>query len=65
MDRFRSFGNTLLVAFDGTGYFRSESIHYDQCSVAHHADGRVLYTHSALMASVVKPGCSRVLALEP
>jgi hypothetical protein len=25
----------------------------------------VVYTHSALMAAVVKPGCAQVLALEP
>jgi len=65
VERFRSFGNTLLVALDGTGYFRSESIHCDQCSVTHHRDGRVVFSHSALMASVVKPGCLQVLALEP
>lgn len=65
VEGFRSFGNTLLVALDGTGYFRSESIHCEQCSVARHSDGRVVYTHSALMAAVVQPGCPQVLALEP
>jgi hypothetical protein len=65
VEHFRSFGNTLLVALDGTGYFRSEAIHCPQCSVARHADGRVVYTHAALMAAVVKPGMPQVLALEP
>ena len=40
LEKFRSVGNTLLVALDGTGYFSSESIHCEQCSVAHHKDGR-------------------------
>jgi len=65
VERFRGFGNTLLVALDGTGYFRSESIHCPQCSVARHADGRVVYTHSVVMPAVVKPGCPQVLPLEP
>lgn len=65
VERFRGFGNTLLVALDGTGYFRSEAIHCPSCTVARHADGRVVYTHAALMAAVVKPGMPKVLALEP
>jgi len=65
MESFRSFGNTLLVALDGTGYFQSESIHCERCMVCQHKDGRTSYTHSALMPAVVKPGCSQVIALEP
>jgi len=65
VEGFRGFGNTLLVAVDGTGYFRSEAIHCAACSVARHADGRVVYTHAAVMPAVVKPGCAQVLPLEP
>jgi hypothetical protein len=65
VESFRSFGNTLLVALDGTGYFRSETLHCPQCSVAHHAKDRVVYTHTVLMAAVVRPGGGQVLALEP
>jgi hypothetical protein len=65
VERFHGFGNTLPVALDGTGYFRSDAIHCPQCSVAHHADGRIVYTHAPLMAAVVKPGMPQVLALEP
>lgn len=63
--RFRSFANTLLVAVDGTGYFYSESIHCDQCSVAKHRDGRVTYSHTALMPAVVGPDIPQVIPLEP
>ena len=65
MERFRGFGNTLLIALDGTGYVRSEAIHCAACSVARHSDGRVVYTHAAVMPALVKPGCPQVLALEP
>jgi len=65
VERFRSVANTLLVAVDGTGYFYSESIHCDKCSVAHHRDGRVTYSHTALMPAVVGPEIPQVIALEP
>ncbi len=52
---FRSIRNTLLVALDGTGYFSSEKLHCDQCSVAHHSDGRTVYSHSVLLAAVAVP----------
>ncbi len=65
LERFRSLGGSLLVALDGTGYFSSEAISCPQCSVAHHHDGRTVYTHSALMAAIVAPGVRQVLPLEP
>lgn len=65
VESFRSFANTLLVPLDGTGYFRSESIHCPSCSVTHHDDGRVSYTHQALLPAVVKPHCEQVIPLEP
>jgi Transposase DDE domain len=65
IDSFRSFANTLLIALDGTGYFYSESIHCPSCTVAQHRDGRLSYTHSAVMPAIVKPGCAQVIPLEP
>lgn len=65
LDQFRSFAGTLLIALDATGYFSSESIHCSSCSVAHHRDGRISYTHSALMPAIVKPDFPQVIALEP
>jgi len=65
LEKFRSVGNTLLVALDGTGYFSSETLHCDQCSVAHRKDGSTLYTHNVLMAAVVAPQVSQVIPLQP
>jgi hypothetical protein len=65
VESFRSFANTLLIPLDGTGYFSSESIHCESCSVAHHRDGRLSYSHSVLMAALVAPGRSEVIPLEP
>jgi len=61
---FRSLGGTLLVALDGTGYFSSEAISCDQCSITHRSDGHTLYSHSALMAAIVAPGVKHVLPLQ-
>jgi hypothetical protein len=65
LESFRSFANTLLVPLDGTGYFYSESIHCPSCRVTHHDDGRVSYSHQALMPAVVKPHRCQVIPLEP
>jgi hypothetical protein len=65
VESYRSFANTVLIAIDGTGYFYSEAIHCPFCHLAHHRDGRVSYTHSALMPAMVKPKCPQVIALEP
>jgi len=65
VESFRSFANTLLISVDGTGYFYSEAIHCPFCHVARHRDGRVSYTHSALMPALVKPKTPQVISLEP
>jgi hypothetical protein len=61
----RSFANSLLVALDATEYFLSEAIHCPSCMVSNHRDGRVTYTHSALLPAVVAPKHSHVLPLQP
>ena len=65
LDPFRSLGNTIPIALDGTAYFSSEALHCPSCSVAHHRDGRTVYSHSALLAAVFKPAVPQVLALPP
>lgn len=65
LEGFRSFGNTLLVAIDGTEYFSSKKIHCEQCSRRTLQNGETLYYHSVLTPVVVQPGNERVLPLEP
>jgi hypothetical protein len=65
VESFRCFANTLLISLDGTGYFYSEAIHCSFCHVARHRDGRVSYSHSALMPALVKPKTAQVISLEP
>jgi hypothetical protein len=66
LDEFRSFNNNLLIALDGTQYYSSNSIHCDNCSQKHHKkDGSITYSHSAVLAAVVKPGSNKVISLIP
>lgn len=62
---YRFFEGCLLVPLDGTEYFRSSKIHCSNCSVTHHANGKVSYAHKVLTPVIVAPGNPRVIALEP
>jgi hypothetical protein len=68
LDEFRSFNNNLLIALDGTQYYSSSSnsIHCDSCSQKHHKkDGSITYSHSAVLAALVKPGSNKAISLTP
>lgn len=65
LSRFRSYGNNLLVALDGTGYFFSHTIHCANCSQKRQSDGSISYSHSAVTPVVVKPGNNKVISLTP
>src|ERR671923_746674 len=58
---YRFFEGCLLVPLDGTEYFRSSKIHCSHCSVTHHTNGKVSYSHKILTPVVVAPGNPRVL----
>ena len=65
LDSFRSHGNCLLVATDGTQYHSSQKIHCDHCSRRELSNGKINYYHSVLTPVIVQPGNERVIALEP
>ena len=61
----RRLGGRLLVALDGTEFFRSRSIHCPNCSTRKRSDGATEHFHQMLTATVVAPGHARTLALAP
>ena len=65
VETYRSVNQTLRLAFDGTEYFSSHTIHCPQCSVRQHANGSVTYSHTALTPVLVKPGLDQVIPLAP
>lgn len=62
---FRSLGDQLLVALDGTNYFSSKAIHCQNCLTRQLTNGQTLYYHAASTPVIVCPGQSQVIALPP
>jgi hypothetical protein len=65
LESYRFWENYFLIPIDGTEYFRSSKIHCDNCSVTHHKNGKITYSHKALTPVLVTPNNSKVLSLEP
>lgn len=55
----------LLVALDGTEYFKSQKIQCQCCSSRTHNNGSVTYFHQAILPVIVAPGQPQVIALAP
>lgn len=56
--------NDLLVALDGTQYFRSNERSCDNCSTKV-KDGQMLYAHTMVTPTIVAPGKNKVISLPP
>lgn len=65
LNDFRSFGNEVLLALDGTQYYSSSTVHCDKCSKREHKDGSVTYYHSLLAPAIVSPHHKKAIALAP
>lgn len=55
----------LLIALDGTQHFSSEKIHCEKCSSRSHKNGKVSYSHTAILPVIVCPDQSEVISLAP
>ena len=65
LEGFRSLAGTLLVAMDGTEYFRSRQIHCASCSTRTLKTGETHDFHSVVTPVIVCPGQSQVIPLVP
>ena len=65
LDDFRRLGDHVLIALDGTQYFCSGKIHCAHCSTRLRSNGKTEYFHAMLGATLVAPGHSHVVPLEP
>ena len=61
----RRLDGRLLLALDGTEFFRSRNIRCPNCSTRKRNDGATEHFHQMLVATLVAPGHSRTLALPP
>jgi hypothetical protein len=62
---YQQWNGHLLVALDGTEYFKSQKIHCECCSSRTHQNGSVTYFHQAILPVIVAPTQTQVLALAP
>jgi len=65
LNPFRSIGDTLLIALDGTDFFSSEKISCPLCTQQTLKNGKTLHRHTAITPAVVAPGQSNVMPLVP
>nr|QNO44769.1 hypothetical protein GAHJGAJJ_00002 [Methanosarcinales archaeon ANME-2c ERB4]QNO49656.1 hypothetical protein FBMMOPGC_00003 [Methanosarcinales archaeon ANME-2c ERB4]QNO49759.1 hypothetical protein DMFPCFDI_00002 [Methanosarcinales archaeon ANME-2c ERB4]QNO50111.1 hypothetical protein GDOAKEED_00015 [Methanosarcinales archaeon ANME-2c ERB4] len=55
-----------LLSVDGTGYFSSNTVHCDSCSMKTNSKtGEITYYHQMLGAAIVHPDCKEVIPLAP
>ena len=57
---FRRLGHHVLIAFDGTEYYRSTKLHCSCCSTRKRSGGGTEYFHTLVAATLVAPGHNRV-----
>jgi hypothetical protein len=65
LENFKGDTGQWLISTDGTQTISSQKIECPSCSRRELANGEALYSHAAILPVIVKPGESRVLALEP
>jgi hypothetical protein len=65
LDMFRQSDGHMLIALDGTEYFRSNKLHCPRCSKRLRSSGETEYFHAMLGATLVAPGHNHVVPLEP
>jgi len=65
LDAFRRLGGHVLIALDGTEYFRSKEISRQNCLKRQRGMGGMEYYHAMLGATLVAPGHDKVIPLPP
>jgi hypothetical protein len=65
LTEFRRLDGHVLIAFDGTEYYRSAKLHCPRCSTRKRSGGTTEYFHSLVSATLVAPGHNRVVPLQP
>lgn len=62
---FQRLDGHVLIALDGTEYFKSQKLGCPNCQTRKRSNGKTEHYHSMLSAAIVAPGHSRVLPLVP
>ena len=63
LEAYRYLNGAYLISIDGTGVFRSDSVHCDHCCQIKHRTGKVSFIHQLLAAVIVHPALKQVIPL--
>jgi hypothetical protein len=65
LQRYERLGKNLLICLDGTEYHSSSKISCECCSTRNHRNGKVTYSHTAILPVIAAPNCAEVISLPP
>jgi len=65
LQRYERLGKNLLICLDGTEYHSSSKISCECCSNRNHRNGKVTYSHTAILPVIAAPNCAEVISLPP
>jgi hypothetical protein len=65
LKRYERLGGNLLICLDGTEYHSSSKISCECCSTRNHRNGKVTYSHTAILPVIAAPECAEVISLPP
>ena len=65
LQRYERLDKNLLICLDGTEYHSSSKISCECCSTRNHHNGKVTYSHTAILPVIAAPNCAEVISLPP
>ena len=65
LKRYERLGRNLLICLDGTEYHSSSKISCECCSTRNHRNGKVTYSHTAILPVIAAPNFAEVISLPP
>ena len=65
LKRYERLGKNLLICLDGTEYHSSSKISCECCSTRNHRNGKVTYSHTAILPVIAAPNYEQVISLPP
>ena len=65
LQQYERLEKNLLICLDGTEYHSSSKISCECCSTRNHRNGKVTYSHTAILPIIAAPNCAEVISLPP
>ena len=65
LKQYERLDRNLLICLDGTEYHSSSKISCECCSTRNHRNGKVTYSHTAILPVIAAPNCEQVISLTP